>query len=131
MKPGYTMLTKDRGFLCNAKLWGNLFYMTSLKGADMTICDKQMAEMMDLCGGYLNASPQSIFGRIAGKGDSLENSVWLAIADYIIVSFEYRNVCKEQIHSMFHNMEGIDLSHRQKSTLLLILGNLAESEDAE
>jgi len=87
--------------------------------------------MMNLCGEYLDIWPQSVFGRIAGKEDSLESSIWLAIADYIIVSREYRNLCKEQIHSMLHNMEEIDLSHGKKATLLLILGNLTESEDAE
>jgi len=131
LKPGYRLLTKEKTILCDAKLWGNLFYMTSLKGADMTICDAQMSEMMNLCGEYLDIWPQSVFGRIAGKEDSLESSIWLAIADYIIVSREYRNLCKEQIHSMLHNMEEIDLSHGKKATLLLILGNLTESEDAE
>lgn len=131
VKEGYTVLTREKTLLCDAKLWGNLFYMTSVKGADLTICDKQMSEMMDLCGGYLNSSPQRAFGRIAGKADSLEKAIWLAIADYTIVSREYRNVCKEQIHAMLYSMQEINLSHKQKATLLLILGNLAESEDAE
>lgn len=131
LPPGYQLIMKEKNILCDAGLWGNFFYMTSTKGSDMTICDKQMAEMMDLCGESLDIWPQSAFGRIAGKEDSIEKSIWLAIADYIIVSREYRNVCKEQIHSMLHNMEEMDFSHEKKTTLLLVLGNLAESEDTE
>ena len=132
IKEGYLLLTKEEGLLCDAEKWGNLFYMTSVKGADMTICDKQMSELMVLCGGYLNDSPQNAFGRIAGKEDSIEQAIWLTVADYVIVSREYRNVCKEQIHSLLYNMEEIDFSHDRKSTLLLIFGNLAaEREETE
>lgn len=131
-KEGYLLLTKEEGLLCDGKKWGNLFYMTSVKGADMTICDKQMSELMDLCGAYLSDSPQNAFGRIAGKEDSLEQAIWLIMADYVIVSREYRNVCKEQIHSLLYEMEEIDFSHDRKSTLLLIFGNLAaESEETK
>ncbi len=115
----------------NIRLWGNLFYMTSVRGADITICDRQMSEMMGLCGSYLDVSPQSAFGLIADRDQALEASIWLAMADYIIVSREYRNVCKEQMHSLFHNIEEMDLSHEQKATLLLILGNMTESEETE
>ena len=131
IKPGYQELEDAKALQCDELLWGNLFYLTAEKGADMTICDMQMAKMMDLCGGYLDQWPKSAFGLIAKREDSLERSIWLTIADYIIVSREYRNVCKEQIHSLLHNMEEIDLSYEQKATLLLILGNLAESEEKE
>lgn len=130
-KPGYEQLKDERDLLCEEVLWGNLFYMTALKGADMTICDKQMAEMMLLCGEYMDKAPKRAFGLIAGKEESLESSVWLTMADYTIVSLEYRNVCKEQIHPLLHSMEEIGLSHGQKSTLTLILANLAESEEKE
>ena len=131
IKPGYQELEDAKTLLCDELLWGNLFYMTADKGADLTICDKQMAEMMGLCGEYLDKVPTSAFGLIAEREDSLERSIWLTIADYIIVSREYRNVCKEQIHSLLHNMEEIDLSYEKKATLLLLLGNLAESEEKE
>lgn len=131
LKNGYQKLSETEGLLCDSRLWGNLFYMTSLKGADMTICDGQMAEMMTLCGKYLDEVPKSAFGLIAEKEDSLEGAVWLTIADYIIVSREYRNVCRQQIHSLMYNMEETDLLHQQKTTLLLILANLEESGDIE
>ncbi len=131
LKPGYQELKDEKDLLCDEILWGNLFYLTALKGADMNICDRQMAELMDICGEYLDKVPKSAFGLIAQREESLERSIWLTIADYIIVSLEYRNVCKEQIHSLLHSMEEIGLSHGQKSTLLLILGNLAESEEKE
>lgn len=131
LKNGYQKLPETEGLLCDIRLWGNLFYMTSLKGADMTICDGQMAEMMTLCGKYLDGVPKSAFGLIAEKEDSLEGAVWLTIADYIIVSREYRNVCRQQIHSFMYNMEEADLLHQQKTTLLLILANLEESGDTE
>ena len=130
-KPGYQELEDAKTLLCDELFWGNLFYLTAEKGADMTICDKQMAQMMDLCTAYLDKAPKSAFGLISEREDSLEQAIWLTIADYIIVSREYRNVCKEQIHSLLHNIEEIDLSYEQKATLLLILGNLAESEDKE
>ena len=97
----------------------------------MTICDRQMAEMMNLCGEWLDEVPGSAFGLIENREDSLEKAIWLAIADYIIVSREYRNVCKEQIHSVLHKMEEIGFTHEQKATLLLLLANLAESEEKE
>ncbi len=131
IKPGYQELEDTDTLLCEEVLWGNLFYLTATKGADMTICDEQMAELMNLCRTYLEAVPRSAFGLIADREDSPEKAIWLTIADYIIVSREYRNVCKEQIHSLLHNMEEIGLSHEQKATLLLILGNLAESEEKE
>lgn len=131
LKQGYQQLDEEKDLLCDEILWGNLFYMTAVKGADMNICDGQMAELMDICGDYLDKVPKSAFGLIAAREESLERSIWLTIADYTIVSLEYRNVCKEQIHSLLHNMEEIGLSHEQKSTLLLILGNLAESEEKE
>ncbi len=128
---GYGVLSEDKDILCDYVLWGNLFYMTSAKGADLNICDKQMSEMMELCGEYLNDSPRKAFGLIDEKKTSLEKSTWLTMADYIIVSREYRNVCKEQLHALVHDMKEIYLSHEQKSTLLLILANLAESEETE
>lgn len=129
VKQGFLQLEDDKTLLCDEVLWGNLFYLTAIKGADMSICDKQMAEMMDLCGEWLDTVPKSAFGLTGDREDSLENAIWLTIADYIIVSREYRNVCKEQIHSLLHKMEEIGLTHEQKATLLLILGNLAESEE--
>ncbi len=132
LKPGYQMLEDARTLHCDEKLWGNLFYLMSVKGSDMTICDRQMAELMDLCGGWLSAAPKSAFGLLAPNvKSSLENGIWLTIADYSIVSREYRSVCKEQIHALLHNMEEIDLSYEQKATMLILLGNLAESEDKE
>lgn len=128
-KPGYTQLADDEALLCNETLWGNLFYLISVRGVDTTICDRQMAEMMNLCGEWLDEVPKSAFGLIENGEDSLENAIWLAVADYIIVSREYRNVCKEQIHSVLHKMEEIEFTHEQKATLLLLLGNLAESEE--
>ena len=131
LKPGYQNLEDDETLLCEEGLWGNLFYMTAVKGADMNICDRQMSEMLDLCGTWLDRVPKSAFGLVAEREESPECAIWLTIADYIIVSREYRNVCKEQIHSLLHNMEEINLSHKQKSTLLIVLGNLAESEEKE
>lgn len=130
-KPGYTELSDDMDILCDEVLWGNLFYLISATGVDMTICDRQMAEMMNLCGEWLDEVPGSAFGLIENREDSLEKAIWLAIADYIIVSREYRNVCKEQIHSVLHKMEEIGFTHEQKATLLLLLANLAESEEKE
>ncbi len=130
-KPGFEQLKKEKDLLCDEILWGNLFYMTALKGADMAICDVQMANLMSLCGDYMDKVPKKAFGLIAGKEESLECCIWLTMADYTIVSLEYRNVCKEQIHPLLHSMEEIGLSHVQKSTLLLILANLAESEEKE
>lgn len=130
-KPGYTELSDDAKLLCDEVLWGNLYYLISPKGADMAICDKQMAEMMNLCGEWLDKVPKSAFGLIENREDSLEKAIWLTVADYTIVSREYRNVCKEQIHSVLHKMEEIGFTHEQKATLLLLLGNLAESEEEE
>lgn len=128
---GYKSLSVDKEILCDYVLWGNLFYMTATKGADLDICDKQMSEMMDLCGAYLSDSPRNAFGLINDRETSLEKAIWLTMSDYIIVSREYRNVCKEQLHALVHDMEEIYLSHEQKSTLLLILANLAENEETE
>ena len=128
---GYKMLSDEKDIRCNYVLWGNLFYMTSLRGADLSICDKQMTEMMNLCGEYLNKSPRKAFGLIDERKEALEKCIWLTMSDYTIVSREYRNVCKEQLHTLVHNMEEIYLSHEQKTTLLLVLGNLAESEETE
>ncbi|MBQ8199965.1 MAG: glycoside hydrolase family 9 protein [Lachnospiraceae bacterium] len=128
---GYKVLSGDKDVLCDYILWGNLFYMTSTKGADLNICDVQMSQMMDLCGEYLNGSPKKAFGLIDEREISLEKSIWLTMSDYIIVSREYRNVCKEQLHALVHDMEEIYLSHEQKTTLLLVLANLTESEETE
>jgi len=131
IKPGFEQLRDEKDLLCDEVLGGNLFYMTALKGADLTICGEQMTHLMSLCGDYMDKVPKRAFGLIAGKEESLECCVWLTIADYTIVSLEYRNVCKEQIHPLLHNMEEIGLSHGQKSTLLMVLANLAESEEKE
>jgi hypothetical protein len=130
-EPEYEKLRDEKNLLCDEILWGNLFYMTAVKGADMAICDKQMAGLMDLCAGYMDKAPTRAFGLIHGKEESLECAVWLTVADYIIVSLEYRNVCKEQIHPLLYRMDEMDLSHGQKSTLIMILVNLAESEEKE
>ena len=130
-KLGYQLLEDEEDLLCDEVLWGNLFYLLSTGSVDMTICDRQMAELMSLCGQWHDEVPKSAFGLIEKREDSLEKAIWLTIADYIIVSREYRNVCKEQIHGLLHRMEEIGFTHEQKSTLLLLLGNLAESEEKE
>ncbi len=127
----FEKLKDEKSLLCDEILWGNLFYMTAIKGADLEICDKQMSDLMDLCAGYMDKAPTRAFGLIRGKEESLECSVWLTIADYIIVSLEYRNVCKEQIHPLLYRMEEMELSHEQKTALLMLLVNLAESEEKE
>ena len=130
-KPGYLLLPDEEALLCDEVLWGNLFYLLSTGNVDMTICDRQMAELMSLCGQWHGEMPRNAFGLIEKREDSLEKAIWLTIADYIIVSREYRSVCKEQIHGLLHKMEEIGFTHEQKSTLLLLLGNLAESEEKE
>jgi len=128
---GYKMLSESGADFCKPSLWGDLFYMTSTKGSDLNLCDTQMSGLMDMCGEFLNISSRKSFGLIDEKEQALEDAVWLTMADYIIVSREYRNVSKGQLHAALHEIDEIHFSHEQKSTLIFILSNLAESESEE
>lgn len=119
----------DTGY--GIRFWGNLFYMMSQKNVDTEICSRQMKELMNMCGEYSVYSAKNIFGLASEEEEPLECGIWLTMADYTIVSREYRDVCKAQIHYLLYDTETMDLGHEQKSALLLITGNLVEKEATE
>ncbi len=126
------ILGQNIDITCQPRLWGNLFYMTAEKGADVTICDKQMSELMNQCEEYLIYGSQSAFGHIVEEQDGLEHAIWPMIADYTIVSRDYRNIYKQQMHLLlYNNIEEMNLTQGQRATLFLLLGNLIESEGNE
>jgi hypothetical protein len=108
-----------------------LSYLTTVRSVDTSLCEQKMSAFLSMCGEYADNSALSPFGMACGEADILRAAVELTIADYIIVSQEYRNVCKEQIHYIMRNGQTEELTHSQKSALLLVMSNLAESEETE
>lgn len=121
-------LQTESDYVGKEKLWGNLFYMTTAKNADMEICALQMKELMKVCGEYSGYSGKSVFGMASEKEQPLECGIWLTMADYVIVSREYRDVCKAQMHLLFSDVETAEPGHEQKTALIIILGNLEREE---
>ena len=112
-------ITKD-----TAGFWGDLFYLTSLQRVDTKLCEQQMNRLLKECGELCD----SVLSQHAmeNRADSLTAMLKLAVADDTLVSLEYRNACKTLLHAFCGDMEDMDCG--QRSALLFIEGELAESE---
>lgn len=104
------------------------YYMTTEKSVDITICEEMMSEFMNDCTGYLDHSASAAFGltREITEEETIETQILydatqLAVADYIVVSREYRNVCRQQMHYLLHNRGIEELDAGKLAALWLIM----------
>lgn len=104
------------------------YYMTTEKSEDITICEDMMSEFMNDCTGYLDHSASAAFGltREITEEETIETQILydatqLAVADYIVVSREYRNVCRQQMHYLLHDRGIEELDAGKLAALWLIM----------
>lgn len=104
------------------------FYMTTTKSVDLTICEEMMSVFMKDCTKYLDFSSESAYGLTFIKGKqqnwqrkSIMDATKLAVADYTIVSREYRTVCKQQLHFLSYDKTVDAFSASELAATWLIL----------
>ena len=122
---------KENTLSVQERFWGDLYYMMSLRSVDTNLCSEKMSDFMKLCGQYSDKSGKSAYGLAAKEEEIPDCAVQLAVADYIIVSREYRNVYKEQLHYLLYEKEPDELSHICKSAQLFVLAGLSSEQETE
>lgn len=109
------------------KFLASYIYLACERGVDVKICEEMMSEFMKECTQYLDNSVNYAFGETDFYEEAereraiLLDAQKLAVADYIIVSREYRNVCKQQIHNVLYHNPLEELEIEQQAMLWMIL----------
>lgn len=104
------------------------YYMTTEYSVDVSMCEDMMSRFMRQCTRYLDYSASAAFGLTEAVTDEtkvedqiLLDATQLAVADYTIVSREYRNVCRQQMHFLLYDKELDELDEPKLTALWLIM----------
>lgn len=104
------------------------YYMSTKGPVDMNLCEEMMSEFMAQCTQYLDACVSAAYGLTCEmkqnqdvEPEILMDATKLAIADYIIVSREYRMVSKQQLHYLLHDRKIEELDADEMAAVWMIL----------
>lgn len=120
------------------KLYGDVVYLMTAQRTDNQICTLLMEELLDYAEVLATESKKDYY-LVCTKNqrvvsEILKNMFVLAVADYVIVSHEYLEILKEQIHYLNgrnNDYAMLTLDETQKSRLFFLSGNIQHREDSE
>lgn len=91
-----------RDGLRNLTYGGYYMYMMTNARVDVELCQIMMDEMLGYCTTVMDQSADFLFGlcqqTMTKAEQSMDDSVWLLVADYILVSKEYRDAVGTRLH---------------------------------